>query len=157
MAESGWGNSLSLSHSDSFLDDSSNYIALEALNDSEELLPCIACNTCVNLTVRRVPAGCSANPLTTYEASRTFQTATVPQRVLVIGGGVAGMHAARFLALQGQDVTLCEATGRLGGQLNACRKMLPDYGMLVDWLSLQLEHLGVRTELRQGCHGGRRS
>ncbi|MDE0098321.1 MAG: FAD-dependent oxidoreductase [Truepera sp.] len=113
----------------------------------EEILPCIACNTCVNLTVRRVPAGCSANPLTTYEASRTFQTATVPQRVLVIGGGVAGMHAARFLALQGQDVTLCEATGRLGGQLNACRKMLPDYGKLVDWLSLQLEHLGVRTEL----------
>ena len=39
MAGSGWGYSLSLSRSDSFLDDSSNYIALEALNDSEELIP----------------------------------------------------------------------------------------------------------------------
>ena len=112
-----------------------------------EILPCIGCNTCVNLTVARTPAGCAANPTSTFELSRTAHAKVrVPQRILVVGGGVAGMHAARFLGLQGHDVILREATTRLGGQLHHLRKVLPEYGTLVDWLAGELETLGVRVE-----------
>ena len=68
-------------------------------------------------------------------------------RVMVIGGGPAGMHAARFLGLQGHDVALHEATGRLGGQLHYLRQALPEYGTLVDWLALELAKVGVTVEL----------
>ena len=114
-----------------------------------EILPCIGCNTCVNLTVARTPAGCAANPSSTHEISRTRRPVPAPQRVLVVGAGAAGMHAARFLGLQGHDVVLCEASGRLGGQLHYLRKALPEYGMLVDWLALELEKLGVAVETRR--------
>ena len=113
-----------------------------------DILPCIGCNTCVNLTVARTPAGCAANPTSTFELSRTEHArVSVPQRALVVGGGVAGMHAARFLGLQGHDVDLREATGRLGGQLHHLRKAWPEYGNLVDWLAAELESLGVRVEM----------
>ena len=113
-----------------------------------EILPCIGCNTCVNLTVARTPAGCAANPLSVHEVSRTaLMEAAVRLRVMVIGGGPAGMHAARFLGLQGHDVALHEATGRLGGQLHYLRQALPEYGTLVDWLALELAKVGVTVEL----------
>ena len=114
---------------------------------AREILPCIGCNTCVNLTVARTPAGCAANPVSTFEMSRTpFETAADPIRVLVAGGGIAGLHAARLLGLQDHEVMLCEATGRLGGQLHYLRTALRDYGTLVDWLVLELQKLGVRVE-----------
>ena len=113
----------------------------------EEILPCIGINACLNLVVQRLPTGCAANPRTIFEASRNFDKVAVPQRMLVIGGGVAGLQAARFLALQGQVVTLSEATDQLGGQLKYCAKLLPDYGMLIDWLALQLRKLSVKVEL----------
>ena len=77
----------------------------------QEILPCIGCNTCLEMTVARTPAGCAANPQTTFEASRPVKTASSPVRVLVVGGGIAGMHAARMLKQQGQTVTLHEASG----------------------------------------------
>ena len=111
------------------------------------ILPCIGCNTCVNLTVARTPAGCAANPSTTFESARTgYTTAPVRLRVLVAGGGIAGLHAARLLGQQGHDVVLCEATGKLGGQLHYLRQALPEYGTLVDWLALELDELGVRVK-----------
>ena len=124
-----------------------DYVQKLAQGRPDEILPCIGCNTCANLTVARIPAGCAANPTTTFELSRTQQVRVrVPQRILVAGGGVAGMHAARFLGLQGHEVVLREATGRLGGQLYYLRKALPEYGTLVDWLGGELETLGVRVE-----------
>ncbi len=120
---------------------------------ADRILPCIACNTCANLTVARTPAGCAANPASTYELSRdSYRPAPERVRVMVVGGGVAGMHAARFLALRGHDVLLCEATERLGGQLHYVRGALPDYGNLVDWLALELDELGVR--IRTGYRVG---
>ena len=110
------------------------------------ILPCIGCNTCLNILAQRQPTGCAANPLTTFEASRRILRVESTRRVLVVGGGVGGMHAARALAMQGQHVTLCEATDRLGGQLNFCRATLPDYGNLADWLSHELKRLDVSIE-----------
>ena len=117
-----------------------------------EILPCIGCNTCANLTVARTPAGCATNPVSAHEVSRDFRrTAAVPLRAMVIGGGAAGMHSARFLGLGGHDVTLYEATGRLGGQLHYLRQALPEFGMLVDWLELELSKAGVSVELNRAA------
>ena len=125
-----------------------DYVRKLAEGRADEILPCIGCNSCVNLTVARTPAGCAANPATAHELSRTaHRPAPARLRVLVVGGGVAGMHAARFLGLQGHDVVLCEATGRLGGQLHCLRQALPEYGTLVDWLARELDEIGVTVEM----------
>ncbi len=114
---------------------------------ADRILPCIGCNTCANLTVARTPAGCAANPASTYELSRdSYRSSPARVRVMVAGGGVAGMHAGRFLGLRGHEVLLCEATERLGGQLHYLRRALPEYGTLVDWLARELDDLGVRIE-----------
>ena len=120
---------------------------------ADEILPCIGCNTCVNLTVARTPAGCAANPTSTFElSSDSYRSSPEQVRVMIAGGGVAGMHAARFLGMQGHEVLLYEATDRLGGQLHYLRRVLPDYGMLVDWLACELDRLGVMIEA--GCPVG---
>jgi 2-enoate reductase len=93
--------------------------------------------------VARVPNGCAANPQTTFETSRSIKTVFSPLRVLVVGGGIAGMHAARMLKRQGQNVTIHEATETLGGQIRYSRRVQPDHGALADWLSLQLHKLNV--------------
>ena len=109
----------------------------------QEILPCIGCNTCLERTVARVPNGCAANPQTTFETSRSIKTVSSPLRVLVVGGGIAGMHAARMLKRQGQNVTIHEASETLGGQICYSRRVQPDHGALADWLSLQLHKLNV--------------
>ena len=121
---------------------------------AEAILPCIGCNICLNLAARREPVGCAANPRTVFESSRRPRRVQAPRQVLVVGGGVAGMQAARLLAEQGQEVTLCEGTGRLGGQFNLYRDTLPDYGNLVDWLVRELDRLGVRVELNRPVDAG---
>src|SRR6516225_4391442 len=108
-----------------------------------DILPCIGCNTCLEMTVGRVPAQCAANPQTAFEGSPSIKTAASPLRVLVVGGGIAGMHAARMLKQQGQGVTIHEASETLGGQIRYSRRVLPDHGNLADWLSLQLRELNV--------------
>ena len=115
---------------------------------ASDIVPCISCNSCVNLTVARTPAGCAANPISAHEISRGASKKTAsPLRTMVIGGGPAGMHAARFLGLAGHDVILYEQTGQLGGQLHYLRQALPEYGNLVDWLERELEKVGVGVEL----------
>ena len=115
---------------------------------AQDIVPCISCNTCVNLTVARQPAGCAVNPVSAHEYVRTtVGNADVSLRVMVIGGGPAGMHTARFLGLSGHEVTLHEATDRLGGQLHYLRQALPEYGSLVDWLAIELAKAGVTVKL----------
>jgi thioredoxin reductase len=109
----------------------------------KDILPCIGCNTCLEMTVGRVPAQCAANPQTTFEGSQSVKAAASPLRVLVVGGGIAGMHAARMLKQQGHNVKIHEASESLGGQIRYSRRVLPDHGNLADWLSLQLHELNV--------------
>ncbi len=125
------------------------YVQKLMQDQPEEILPCIACNSCVNFCVNREPAGCAVNAITTFEASRAFEKVKQPKRVMVVGGGIAGMHAARFLGLQGHEVSLYEASSQLGGQLNSGRNVLPDYGLLIDWLTRQMNSLAINIELNR--------
>lgn len=111
----------------------------------QAILPCIGCNTCVNLTVGRTPAGCAANPQSAFEGTRAFLPTAEGRRVVVAGGGPAGLHAARFLGMSGQRVILLEASERLGGQLRYLERAAAEYGALADWLERELDRLGVET------------
>ena len=113
----------------------------------EAILPCIGCNGCVNLTVGRTPAGCAANPQSAFEGVRVFRPTAGGRRAVVAGGGPAGLHAARFLAMSGHRVTLWEASDRLGGQLRFLERAAAEYGLLADWLERELAELGVDVRL----------
>jgi 2,4-dienoyl-CoA reductase-like NADH-dependent reductase (Old Yellow Enzyme family)/thioredoxin reductase len=120
-----------------------HYVRKLIAGQRQDILPCIGCNTCLEMTVARTPAGCAANPQTTFEVSRPVKTTSSPVRVLVVGGGIAGMHAARMLKQQGQTVSIHEASDTLGGQIRYSREVQPDHGALADWLSRQLHELNV--------------
>ncbi|MBT7612900.1 MAG: FAD-dependent oxidoreductase [Rhodospirillaceae bacterium] len=73
------------------------------------------------------------------------------QRVVVVGGGPAGLEAARVAASRGHAVVLLEAGDRLGGQLNLATRCAwrKDLGSIVDWLVEQVEKLGVDVRLNR--------
>ncbi len=88
-------------------------------NRGDEVVKCVRCFACMAERPVTQTRRCAVNPLIGRELEG-FEVAPVlhPRRVLVAGGGIAGMKAAHTAALRGHDVTLCEAGGRLGGILN---------------------------------------
>jgi len=79
---------------------------------------CVACNQgCFDSIFQGRPATCLVNPIAGREEEFTFQPAPDSKKILVIGGGPAGMKAACTASERGHDVTLIEKEGRLGGQL----------------------------------------
>ncbi len=83
---------------------------------------CISCNKgCTDAIQNRQFLSCVLNAENGYENTRSIQPAAQKKKIAVIGGGPAGLEAARVAALRGHDVTLFEKTTTLGGQLNiAC-------------------------------------
>lgn len=83
---------------------------------------CISCNKgCTDAIQNRQFLSCVLNAENGYENTRSIQPATQKKKIAVLGGGPAGLEAARVAALRGHDVTLFEKTTTLGGQLNiAC-------------------------------------
>ena len=120
----------------------------------DDVRPCIACNQgCVGqLLGKESRTGCTVNPAVGYErfmGDDRLETAASTKTVLVIGGGPAGMEAARVAALRGHDVILCEAQERLGGTLSVAR-LAPHHGLIgdiADWLEQEITRLGVKVRL----------
>ena len=83
---------------------------------------CISCNKgCTDAIQNRQFLSCVLNAENGYENIRSIQPAAQKKKIAVLGGGPAGLEAARVAALRGHDVTLFEKTTTLGGQLNiAC-------------------------------------
>jgi len=88
-----------------------------------EIRYCLWCNNCWDANWRvgfkeRGVRSCTVNPAYMREGSFELKPATSPRKVLVAGGGLAGMEAAQVLAQRGHKVTLCEKSPKLGGQWN---------------------------------------
>lgn len=89
-----------------------------AAGKPETVRRCISCNKgCTDAIQSRKFVSCVLNPENGYELTRKVERAAEPKRVAVVGGGIAGLTAARVAAERGHSVTLFEKEERLGGQL----------------------------------------
>ncbi|MBW1900842.1 MAG: FAD-dependent oxidoreductase [Deltaproteobacteria bacterium] len=116
---------------------------------AKEIRPCIICNEfCLGRLWGGKSMSCSVNPMAGKERYYEIRRAEKQKKVMVVGGGPAGMEAARVAALRGHDVSLFERKNELGGQLNAASVPVFKRSLknLVDYLSFQLEKLGVKVE-----------
>lgn len=95
-----------------------DYANKVAAGQADLIRPCIMCNHgCTDAIASRRFISCVLNPENGYEYKRVITPAETPRKITVVGGGPAGMEAARVAALRGHDVTLYEKTDHLGGQL----------------------------------------
>jgi 2,4-dienoyl-CoA reductase-like NADH-dependent reductase (Old Yellow Enzyme family)/NADPH-dependent 2,4-dienoyl-CoA reductase/sulfur reductase-like enzyme len=97
----------------------------------DDAIPCIRCNTCLIRGAHSLPVRCAVNPVAVREDYYRCvpPLAARPKKVVVVGGGPAGMEAALVASFRGHDVVLFEKEGRLGGNLLAAAG--PDFK--VDW------------------------
>lgn len=117
-----------------------------------EIRPCIgALQDCWGRMIRGLPISCTVNPAAGREelwGSKSLTPSTTKKNVLVIGGGVAGLEAARVAALRGHRVKIYEKSRAAGGQAMIAGK-LPGRGNLkaiVGWLLDQVKLLGVEIK-----------
>lgn len=115
----------------------------------EDVRACIACNqACIGHFHRGLPISCIQHPETGRELQyETPVPITVRKRILVAGGGPAGMKAAAVAAARGHDVTLYEASTQLGGQIQLAQ-LLPkrsEFGGASTNLQREMELAGVRV------------
>lgn len=117
-----------------------------------EIIPCMACNLCLARLFRDAELNCMVRPSLGHEAEAEFgfygfARAEKPKKVVIVGGGVAGLQAASVAAQKGHHVTVYEKSDSLGGQLEAA-----SHGPWGDEEFMRLiNHLTYMTEL----HGGK--
>ena len=114
----------------------------------EDIRECIGCNICYAHNGRGVPIRCTQNPSMGEEWRRGWHPERIPargseKRVLVVGGGPAGLEAATALGLRGYEVTLAEAGKTLGGRvtLESALPGLAEWARVRDWRIAQLDKL----------------
>ncbi|MCR6689023.1 FAD-dependent oxidoreductase [Cellulomonas sp.] len=116
----------------------------------EDIRPCIRCNQlCVGNAFFALPLGCAVNPQVGFERERALTPVDAPRRVAVVGGGPAGLEAARVAAARGHDVDLYEQADHLGGVLwpAATPEFKSELRTMIGWWERQLAALPVRVHL----------
>jgi 2-enoate reductase len=116
----------------------------------EDIRPCIRCNEkCIGNLFKLRAISCSVNARVGSERYYPMARTDTPKRLLVVGGGPAGMEAARTAALRGHQVTLMEKQGKLGGQLRAAgtASFKKELQHVIDWWEVQLQKLGVDVQM----------
>lgn len=90
--------------------------------DMDDICMCMACNKCIDLMFENKRVHCTVNPAACREREMEIKPARDKKKVMVVGGGVAGMEAARIAALRGHNVTLFEKESELGGHIRWASK-----------------------------------
>jgi mycofactocin system FadH/OYE family oxidoreductase 2 len=116
----------------------------------DEIRYCIGCNEgCWGRIHHALPITCAINPSAGREKEMEIVPAPVKKKVMVIGGGIAGMEAARVAALRGHSVSLYEKSEQLGGQLQVAAKApgRQDMAEPARYYEHQFKRLGVDVHL----------
>ena len=114
----------------------------------EDVRPCLICNEeCIGRIFGRLTQlSCAVNPAAGLEGAMEITKLPVPKKVAVAGAGPGGLEAARTAALRGCQVTIYEASGKIGGTFadiasSSFKKRIRD---LIQWYDVQLKKLGVK-------------
>ena len=116
----------------------------------DDIRPCVGANVCIRNGLSGRSIGCIHNPRTGRELTWGDPAPAAKRlEVAVVGGGPAGLEAARVAALRGHRVTLYEESGQLGGQLRTWTRLVSRRELhgIVEWQQRQLEGLQVRIRL----------
>jgi len=120
---------------------------------SEDIRQCIGCNQgCIDNLLTAFFVDCLQNPEVGREAKYKLEKTENPQKVLVIGGGIAGLETALVAAKRGHSVTLCEKSNELGGQWNlaAIPPGKVQFRAVIDWRVHELKKMdNVKLELNK--------
>lgn len=121
-----------------------------ARGERTDVRPCMYHYRCISQIFVSSGIACAVNPMTGREAELVLRPAARPARVLVVGGGPAGMEAARLARLRGHRVVLVEAGGALGGRFRHAAAVSEENAALLAWLERQVASPGI--EVRLGTH-----
>jgi 2,4-dienoyl-CoA reductase-like NADH-dependent reductase (Old Yellow Enzyme family)/thioredoxin reductase len=116
----------------------------------DDIRQCIACNEgCWDRFCHKEAITCLQNPEAGFERKRKIQPAAVRKKVLVVGGGCAGMEAAIVARSRGHEVILCEKTGELGGAIRimAMAPSRQEFGQAIRFLKHELERLSIDVRM----------
>jgi len=121
-----------------------------AAGTPELIRPCIACNECLeNMVVRANVLRCAVNVTAARETDFDLKKpAEAKKRVLIVGGGPAGMEAARVAAIRGHEVILCDKNRQLGGLTRLGAIHNNQIGAFAEWLEGQLKSLRIDIRLQ---------
>jgi len=116
----------------------------------EDIRPCLSCHQgCLDRLAHGLPLSCAVNPACGREKSMAITPAIEKKTVLIVGGGLAGMEAARVCSIRGHRVTLWEKSLKLGG--NIIPGSVPDFKeddrALLKWYEGQLSKLPIEIKL----------
>ena len=119
-----------------------------AAGKTDDIRPCIGCGRCLTGIMMGNVIGCTVNPSV---ESDEIKEAEEKKKVLVIGGGPAGMEAAFVAKKRGHEVVLCEKSGELGGLLRLAAVPIAKQELckVIKFMARRLEHEGV--EVRMNC------
>ena len=117
----------------------------------KHIRPCVGCHDgCMGRLIVGKPTSCAVNPASGRERAYALSPVNQSKKVIVIGGGVAGMEAGRVAALRGHKVVIYEKSDKLGGHVTEAAVMSFKAGeqMLLDWYNRELEDLRVEIRLK---------